>query len=127
MTKSSAWLIQHPKFFECSAAETPNSALVQLRLSLFNYNQRLELASLYAIYIAYPANLYRFFMRRCISIRACTPNEWRRCDEKATTKNFDELLTYDWKGDLIAVFLAALVFIPFVAEWFYWTRDQLGQ
>ena len=43
------------------------------------------------------------------------------------TTNSDEHLTYDWKDDLIAVFLAALVFIPFIAEWFYWTRDQLGQ
>ncbi len=36
-------------------------------------------------------------------------------------------LRYDWKGELLAVFLAALVFGPVVLEWFYWTRSELGR
>jgi hypothetical protein len=43
-----------------------------------------------------------------------------------TAINNGKHVGYDWKIDLIAVGLAALVVILFVAEWFYWTRAQLG-
>ncbi|KAF2992186.1 hypothetical protein OGR47_10045 [Methylocystis sp. MJC1] len=46
---------------------------------------------------------------------------------KTTSTDRDKRLPYDWKADLIAVFLAALVAIPVVAEWFYWTHSQLGR
>lgn len=45
---------------------------------------------------------------------------------KMTSNNDDNYVDHDWKGDLIAVFLAALVIIPFVAEWFYWTHAKHG-
>ncbi len=42
------------------------------------------------------------------------------------TEKLDHL-RYDWKGELLAVFLAVLVFGPLVLEWFYWTRSELGR
>jgi hypothetical protein len=46
---------------------------------------------------------------------------------KMTHTEKPDQLRYDWKGDLLAVFLAVLVFGPVVLEWFYWTRSELGR
>jgi hypothetical protein len=46
---------------------------------------------------------------------------------KATDTHKGDHLRYDWKGELLAVFLAVLVFGPLVLEWVYWTRSELGR
>jgi hypothetical protein len=46
---------------------------------------------------------------------------------KMTHTHKGDDLRYDWKGELLAVFLAVLVFGPLVLEWVYWTRSELGR
>ena len=45
---------------------------------------------------------------------------------KIAAKNDDDRLRYDWVGDLIAIFLAAIVCASFVLAGIYWTDSQLG-
>ncbi len=47
--------------------------------------------------------------------------------KKMTHTHMGDDLKYDWKGELLAVFLAALVFGPLILEWVYWTRSELGR
>jgi predicted negative regulator of RcsB-dependent stress response len=42
-------------------------------------------------------------------------------------KGDNEDLRYDWKGDLIAIFLMSIIAALFVVVWVYWTETQLGR
>jgi hypothetical protein len=45
--------------------------------------------------------------------------------KKAPMKSNGKLPAYDWKVDLVALVLGALIIVPFILEWIWWTRSQL--
>jgi hypothetical protein len=65
----------------------------------------------------------------CVFDRVSAQRSTRGGDamRKMTHAEKHDHLRYDWKGELLAVFLAVLIFGPVVLEWFYWTRSQLGR
>jgi hypothetical protein len=46
---------------------------------------------------------------------------------KMTSINGRKHVGFGWKENIVTVVLAALIVIPFFAEWLYWTHGQLGR
>lgn len=52
---------------------------------------------------------------------------WSHAMKERIKKGDNEDLRYDWKGDLIAIFLMSIIAALFVVVWVYWTETQLGR
>lgn len=46
---------------------------------------------------------------------------------KTTSINGRKHVGLGWKEDIVTVFLAVVIVIPFFAEWLYWAHGELGR